>query len=72
MSAVQTALANSFGKRGSKAAKYIKEPHDIGLKTELEQKYEAMRERQKIIDALNRWKAMCGRVPQGGETTSQL
>ena len=51
--AFQTALGNAFSK---KKHEYLKQPLDIFEKTEAEKQQEIRKERQKLVDFLNRLK----------------
>lgn len=55
--AVAVALANSFGKKGSKREKYIN-PVDLGLDTAAEKEVKAQKAREKIVASLTAWKKM--------------
>lgn len=61
------ALANGFGKKGSKKAQYPKVPFDMGLNTEAEKREKAKREREKIIENLTLWKKAWDRQHKGVE-----
>lgn len=50
-------LANAFGKKGSKKHKYMDRPIDLFGKTEGEIEAEAIRERNRVVNTLNRIKA---------------
>lgn len=67
MSAVQTALGNSFGKKGGKKQKYLEKPFDLGLETEWEKQARAKREREKIIANLTLWKQAWDLQNKSGE-----
>lgn len=65
--AVQVALANGFGKKGAKKAKYPTEPFNLGLETEVEKEQKARREREKIIASLTAWKKAWDAQHKDGE-----
>lgn len=56
-SAVSTALSNGFRKKGTQAIDYLKEPLDLFPKTEQEIEMEKQLAREKVIQALNSFKA---------------
>ena len=65
--AVSVSIQNAFGKKGSKKAKYPKEPANLGLDTEWEKAEKARREREKIIANLTLFKQMWDRHNKSGE-----
>ena len=54
--AVSTALQNGFREKGKKPQPYLKEPLPIREKTELEKERQAIEEREKFVQMLNRMK----------------
>lgn len=51
-----TVLANAFPKKGAAKQKYIEKPIELFGKTEEEQEAEAIKERNRIVNMLNRMK----------------
>lgn len=54
--AVGAVIGKALGSKAKKKTEYMKEPVDLGLKTEAEKREEVEREREKIIASLTAWK----------------